>query len=324
MADRTPLVLIDGRPSVLPSGDTLKPESLRGLQRVAATVSGFHTLYGAAGHVHDLTLTGDVTLTIPSATDPASVAISIIINQTGINAYNTVTWPNINWSLVGGSPPALNLRHTLVRLYAIAGSWFAYDAKRVGGPALSFIGHGWSSTITEPGGTQEGDLFVAIAHGPDVSASDALAGWSTINDQPTISGGHTSKLYYRLRGATSLTGTTIPNANATDSSPFFAVYRGYNTVNLANTDGEIVAASALVTRTINANGAILVWASDLFATTHPTVTVPNAAFLSSNKEATYFKAQAKSGIIAAGESVSVQDNHSSYGTNMWRVVVTAT
>lgn len=293
-----------------------------GLQRVASTVSGTHAISGAAGHMHDLTLTGDVTLTFPDAS--SSISFDLVINQIGVYAFNAVTWPTVNWSLVGGSPPALGRRNVLVRFRSLAGSWWAIEVQKTGNRPLMFVGSGFSASITEPGGTQEGDLFIAIAHGPSVSGSDSMAGWSTINDQPTISGGHTSKMYYRLRGATSLSGTAIPNANATDSSPFFAVFRGYNTVNLANTDGEIVADTATVSRTINADGAVLVWAADLFATVEPTVTLPDESLLTSGDTATYFKTRAKAGLISAGQSISVQDKPTSYGTNMWRVALTVT
>lgn len=114
MAERNPLVLIDGQAQELPAGDTLPGGgvTLTGIQTLTnKTLTGYtETVYALSGTVIDVangtiqtkTLSGNTTFT-ESIADGQSVILGITAG-----AYS-VTWPTTTWTKVGGSGTAPTL-----------------------------------------------------------------------------------------------------------------------------------------------------------------------------------------------------------------------
>lgn len=289
----------------------------RGLPVTEVPAVGAAYSIDAAQGIYQLTLTEDCTLTLPEQ----GQALDIVVKQSDPTDFKSALWAgDIDWSGVGGAAPALLRKSCLVRLIWIAGRWRCYDARNYGALPIMFLGYDFATTITEPAGSAAGDLFVAISHGSPTAAS-TLSGWNTIDLQPADSS-FTSKLFWQIRGASSLSGTALPEAHA-DAS-FWCAFRGYDSVDLTNTNGETVANGATVTRTVTAGGCLLVWAMDRDANYGAVITHPAPDLINIGRAVGSFKGQLKCGPLAPGQSISIQDTGGTYTTNAWRVLLRVT
>lgn len=119
-----------------------------GGQEVVNTVAatGAAETLPATANVHDLTLTADCTLTLPTLTSGKACAITVILRQDGTGS-RLVTWPgSVSW--VSGSAPTLKTAAAavdVVTLFTLDGGT-SWGGAAVGGSALTIKNEG--STLT--------------------------------------------------------------------------------------------------------------------------------------------------------------------------------
>lgn len=110
------------------------------LHTVAA--SGAAQTLPATANVHDITLTANCTLTLPTVTSGKGCSISVILRQDGTGS-RTVTWPgSVSW--VNGTAPVLKTAASAVDVITL----FTVDGGTTWGGA--YVGAAGSTTIWRP------------------------------------------------------------------------------------------------------------------------------------------------------------------------------
>lgn len=180
--------ITDGTTTVTPVTDlTVSPHSLSGttpnatIEYVTPTYGGQETVntvaasgtsqtLPATANVHDVTLTGNCTFTLPTLTSGKACAITVILRQDGTGS-RTVTWPgSVSW--VTGTAPTLKTAASAVDLVTL----FTVDGGTTWGGAA--VGSGFTSPLTTKGdlyGHSTVDARVPVGTDGQVLTADSTA-----------------------------------------------------------------------------------------------------------------------------------------------------
>lgn len=307
MATRKPLVIVGGKPCQLPAGDALAGASSALVAPVS--VSGSYTLLDTSATQY-LSATAATALSLPAS--PVNHVLDVVVSQSDNFG---ITWPlTVNW--LGAAAPFASQEGVTVRLVRLNGTWYATNLELAGVEFTTtrVIAHGFGS-FAEPVGIAEGDMVVAITHGPTSSVFGA--GW-TVEPETPLDSSFKSHCGYRRRGATPIASM---NFTTDGSASFWAVLRGCPDVEravgtLVNNGATSMAEAAV------RDGFVLTWAFDrdyANSVVGATIAQPSASLLNLTRDVAYYKGQVKCGPISAGQNVTVTDTGGSYTTNSWRI-----